>query len=379
MRDYYTLSISKVKSLLVAGLAMFAVASNAQPADLSGVYTLEANGSVNSTGALQKESTIRIYKAKNALGEEKYYLYGWMGKSNNVEATYDATTGKLSVAAGSYVYGAYASTGMPTMMFMGGVGSDNTASQDAYTFNVANDGSISFDSTLGFFNYSFFGATLIDGITSGKLTKQADAATLTDADLTGAYTFKASSTEVSDNENRLNSKIKADGWTLNVTAAGNNTYKVSGLFGISDLSVTMTYYPQIGLLTTDEMNSGLSKSISVATDGEKEWTSACMFSNLNFVVAKAADGTVTLTTLSEPFVNVTGNDDSDDDGNAYYVKGGVATKGSSAGIAAIGVKRNAQVEVYTLDGRKAGNSLKGLPHGMYIVKEGNHASKKVVL
>lgn len=379
------------KALLIAmgGVLLLAPSTaNAQETDLSGVYTLTANGFTKNTGAIPNESTIRIYKAENEDGEESYYLYGIMNRSNNVSATYDATASTLSIDPNQYVYGS-GNGYMMTMIMEAGKDDEGQASTDPFVMNVASDGNIAFENTLSFWNYQFFvGLTEVEGITGGKLTKQASPATLTSSDLTGSYTFKANDVTTSDVTERLNSNIKTDEFTLTIAPAeGENQYTVSGLFG-TDASVTMTYYPEAGLLTTDELNSLYSNKVKLASiegddDEDDGWNVACMFSNLNFITSKAADGTVTLTTISQPTINVTGlgedEDDNELDGQAYVINGGTATKAAATSIKNIdSVDNNNKVEVYTTDGRLIGNgdaSKLGLNHGIYIVKNGKKTTK----
>lgn len=347
--------------------------------DLSGVYTLTANGFTQNTGAIPTDETIRIYKTTNEDGSVRYCLYGLMNRSNNVFGTLNATGDTLTVAGSQYVYG----QGI-TMIFLAEAeanGTLNMFNPAPWKIKVNGDGTMSFDKTLGFWNFGWTGATQIEGIKGGTFTKQASPATLTSEDLAGTYTFKATSVDASEVTERLNSNIKTDGFTLSVTPAeAANTFNVKGLLG-SDSTLVFTYYPESGIFTSDAINGSHSRDIVLAGDDDEAptWKATCMFSNLNFIVDKAADGTVTLNTNTGITINASNLDGDDADGVAYTINGGTATKASATGVKAIeSVDNNNKVEVYSTDGRLVGTGdvkKLNLGHGIYVVKSGKKAVK----
>lgn len=367
MRDLYKKTSKGLATVLVALTSCFN--ANAITVDqLCGTYKFTSS---SVAGIAASEQTINIYPGED---DDEIFMNGWLGRSNNVAATFDEATNTITINPYTYIYGktTVGEEGASiSMICLAGVETGNTPSAQEMTLKVADDGTISFDESIGLFAIAGFTPTYAGAYNGGVMTKQAVASVNAD-NIAGTYSYLPGTVNV--NEDYASEDIKTDKFDLYVTKTGDNTFTISNFFNLKDVALDFKFYPECNLLVSDDTNSLYSNSVTLI-DGTPIYQMMSLFTSLNFNVS---DGK--LTTNTSLLIQNKEDEDDYDATNCYAIEGGTATKTATpSGISTARSTSSETYDVYTVEGKLINKNTSldhiNLSKGLYILKTGNKAQK----
>lgn len=345
--------------------------------DLVGRYSLVSNGSENNGEnglAVNFDVTIRSGAEDDAL-----ILSGFFGKSNTINATFDAENSTIVIKSGNYVeMGVSLEEGsMAAFQLLFPVVDGAPDMMNPITLDVAQDGTISFSNHIGCVVQAFvpgagFQMMVLETLKGGTLTKK-NVQVCTPEQITGKYAF-ACEKEFNEacTESLLNGFSKGND-ELTVKSLGDNQYEISGFFGVST-PVPAVYYPEIGqmIVASNAMLGGVKY-------GENAEGSLDLRTMLTDMYIDVEEGK--LATNNVVMVGFTANDESmEDDAILVLMRGGKGTR-TASGIDVVKKNDAAEglVDVYSLNGvqllKNAEAGKLNLPKGTYILRSANGVSK----
>ena len=148
MREIYKHSKKFFAALFLACTSCISI--NAITTDqLYGTYKFTTT---SATGIAPSEQVINIYPGSS---EGEIFMNGWLGRSNNVAAKFDESSKTISIQSPSYIYAntAIGDDATVSMFFIANVGTNDAPDLNEITLKVADDGTISFENSIGAFAY----------------------------------------------------------------------------------------------------------------------------------------------------------------------------------------------------------------------------------